>query len=249
MDIFVFGSCRVLNSAFLSGKYTVHRTPEYIHTTREVLQYLRSFEDPSVILGAAHPELIVGDLEACRADFENGAYSKQLAGSVMAIVEIGALCAVSDERNCYQLNLIWELQKSGSNPALSSSLTRSMISENDLVAEIREILARIGRPVLFVSHLNFDSPDLSGPGWEQKKKTREEIDLYLERAKDLLGINVLKPADVFKGYDCRSVLQPGIPNHYNESGEKIMAEALFESIERIARSAREDVPSGFQAPA
>ena len=58
MKIFIFGSCRT-NYLKTNDKYSVIKNHDFIHTTKEVLQYLDFFDNKKNIMEALYPSGII----------------------------------------------------------------------------------------------------------------------------------------------------------------------------------------------
>ena len=154
MKIFIFGSCRT-NYLQTNDKYTVIKNHDFIHSTKEVLQYLDFFDNKKNVLEALYPSGIIYNDYLDK--FDSNYYKKQLEESDIVIIELSSIQSYYDKKNYYyQLDRISKIKNlSKSEWVDKESNFHDVLKEEDIYNDMITIQSRINKPIIYQGHINF----------------------------------------------------------------------------------------------
>jgi hypothetical protein len=154
MKIFIFGSCRT-NYLQTTDKYTVIKNHDFIHSTKEVLQYLDFFDNKKNVLEALYPSGIIHNDSLDK--FNSNYYKKELEESDIVIIELSSIQSYYDKKNYYyQLDRISKIKNlSKSEWVDKESNFHDVLKEEDIYNDMITIQSRINKPIIYQGHINF----------------------------------------------------------------------------------------------
>jgi len=154
MKVFVFGSCR---TSYLktNDKYTVIKNHDFIHTTKEVLQYLDFFDNKKNVLEALYPSGII--YNDYLDTFNPIYYKKQLEESDIVVIELSSIHLYYDKKNYYyQLNRLSKIKNLDKSEWIDKDNNfHYLLKEEDLYDDMITIQSRINKPIIYQGHVNF----------------------------------------------------------------------------------------------
>src|ERR1700722_5530240 len=103
MKIFVFGSCRVSLTSYLKT-HSIDYCPELLHSTKDVIQMLHIFKEPTLLSACEYPTLISQNYSKQIDNFNNRIYLDLFNNADVIIIELCTLRYFGDDVYYYQLN-------------------------------------------------------------------------------------------------------------------------------------------------
>ena len=158
--ISTIGSCRVFRPISVAARRNIIKSNNkglgwYTHSTRDVIQKI-AIERAQFAPSASVLPLIVYDLDRYRAeDYSEGCYD----AADVVVIEICSV-KVFENRGVYFQQ--WCVKRIVENPdqysdqlvTLAKSTVAKVLSEQQIICDLDEICTRLGKPVIFVNHIN-----------------------------------------------------------------------------------------------
>jgi hypothetical protein len=223
--VFKFGSCRSEIGKNSKNKWFYGN--HYTHSTKEVLQYLKMFDNKTYFEKCKNP---TGIMHNSRTFLERiDLLKKQLAEADVVYVEISTLKNTTDEDGyCYREDHANPYHEDPLDVSIYSKFKQSLMTVEEIVADLKEIQCLTGKPVIVQSHMNLKFTDLDSlTSTNFMIPTRQTIDNAIVQS----GLPAVLLSEVFEQVDWRVACTDTI--HFTAKGIEILDAYVEKLIDGI----------------
>lgn len=209
VSIFKLGSCRTN----LVDIETITYNIGYSHTTREIIQYLKIYNDTLEVHDIPFIDCFITEMNnkqinRCKNHFHQ---------SDTILIELSSLKLY--EYNGFYYNSNYHKLSTTEN---KDFITMKLQSDNEFLEDMKEIVSLCGnKKVIFIGHLNMNFYDL--PTFNSSYRVK--IDELLKQC----NYSSIILSELFKDYDYKEIIDKDI-NHLNDKSKTVIARYLLKMI-------------------